>query len=168
MCFEIKLVDVDKDKSEISKLASLARVIWEQHFPPIIGESQVEYMIDKFQSQKALDSQISEGYIYYFIIEDEKEIGYFGIQPKSDGTLFLSKLYIEISHRGNGYARKAFEFIKDYAKENNLSSVWLTVNKHNDSTIAIYKKFGMEITKELVSDIGNGFVMDDYIFTYAL
>ena len=46
--------------------------------------------------------------------------------------------------------------------------IWLTVNKHNNGTIAVYKKFGMKIIRSQVTDIGNGFVMDDYVFGYDI
>ena len=46
--------------------------------------------------------------------------------------------------------------------------IWLTVNKRNDDSIAIYKKFGMEIIRSEVTDIGSGYVMDDYVFGYHM
>ena len=99
---------------------------------------------------------------------DGEIIGYFAICKKDDNTLFLSKLYLKKEYRGNGYARKAFEFIKELAKQKNCSMIWLTVNKRNDDSIAIYKKFGMEIIRSEVTDIGSGYVMDDYVFGYHL
>ena len=45
-----------------------------------------------------------------------------------------------------------------------LSAVWLTVNKHNDIAIRAYRGLGFELIGEGVTDIGNGFVMDDYYF----
>ena len=36
------------------------------------------------------------------------------------------------------------------------------MNKHNDTTIRINKRLGFRIVEELVTDIGSGFVMDDY------
>ena len=78
--------------------------------------------------------------------------------------LFISKVYLKKEFRGRGYARKAFEFIENEAKNRGLKKTRLTVNRHNDDTIAIYKKLGMYIADEKAADIGNGFVMDDYIF----
>ncbi|MDE6957694.1 MAG: GNAT family N-acetyltransferase, partial [Lachnospiraceae bacterium] len=52
-----------KTDSEIHAIAALAEEIWNQHFTPIIGKSQVDYMVEKFQSYKALKHQIQmEGY----------------------------------------------------------------------------------------------------------
>ena len=50
--------------------------------------------------------------------------------------------------------------------EKGCNMIWLTVNKRNDDSIAIYKKFGMEIIRSEVTDIGNGYVMDDFVFGY--
>jgi ribosomal protein S18 acetylase RimI-like enzyme len=42
------------------------------------------------------------------------------------------------------------------------SSLELNVNKYNP-TLGFYKKIGFSIISEEVIDIGNGYVMDDYI-----
>ena len=51
---------------QIAAVAALAREIWMQHYIPIIGAAQVEYMLAKFQSAEAIARQIAEeGYEYY-------------------------------------------------------------------------------------------------------
>ena len=55
------------------------------------------------------------------------------------------------------------QFIEQIARELGLSSIYLTVNKNNEHSIAVYKKKGFLTVKDQVADIGNGFVMDDYI-----
>ena len=59
---------------------------------------------------------------------------------------------------------KVFEEGRAFGKK----QVYLTVNKHNDHAIAVYKKTGFKVIDEVVTDIGNGYVMDDYIFGYDL
>ena len=41
-------------------------------------------------------------------------------------------------------------------------------NKYNNNTLAVYDHLGFKITDEQVADIGNGFVMDDYVFEYSI
>lgn len=53
--FSLTPVHTDKQIQEISNLAS---VIWHEHFTPIIGIQQVEYMLEKFQSFHALKEQM--------------------------------------------------------------------------------------------------------------
>ena len=50
------------------------------------------------------------------------------------------------------------------AKRMRLKSIWLTASKKNESSIAAYGHLGFRITDSICTDIGNGFVMDDYVF----
>ena len=54
-------------------------------------------------------------------------------------------------------------FLEDLCRQRGLSKIWLTVNRHNDNTIAAYKAMGLTIVREQKADIGGGFFMDDYI-----
>lgn len=149
-------------QEQIEELAQLADEVWHQHFASILSPEQIDYMVDKFQSEHAMKEQMErEGYEYYFISVGGVNKGYVGIREDGD-RLFLSKLYILQRYRGHGYASRAFEFLKEICRERGLRAVWLTVNRHNDDTIAIYKKKGFVVTEEKVTDIGEGFVMDDY------
>lgn len=156
---EIKRITNQKQLEEVE---SLAFEIWHEHYTPIIGTAQVEYMLDKFQSVDAMQKQIDEGYEYYSILNMEKLIGYLSIQPR-DSNLFLSKAYVHSDYRGSGYGQKAFDFVIDRAQELKYNKVQLTVNKYNQRTISVYEKYGFKKVKEAVFDIGQGYVMDDYV-----
>lgn len=152
-----------KTKTQIRRLAELASSIWNEHFPPIIGQEQVDYMVCRFQSESAISKQIrNEGYQYYFIPCDGKNVGYFAIRPDPD-ALFLSKIYILHDYRGRGLARVSFEFIEDQCLLLKLPRIRLTVNRGNARTVDIYRKIGFSIVRTQVVDIGGGFVMDDYV-----
>lgn len=159
----IKLVEV-KTEQQIEAAAALADEIWHEWFPSILSAEQIDYMVDKFQSVRAMTEQINGGYTYYILRKGDTRIGYTAIRTDADRRLFLSKIYIKKEYRGNGYAREVFTFLKNYCREHGLHAIWLTVNKHNDSSIAVYKKSGFRIIGEDVTDIGNGYVMDDYFF----
>lgn len=147
---------------QIAEIADLAAIIWHEHFTPIIGTAQVEYMVEKFQSCNALKEQIENGYEYYQIYSDNKFSGYIGIHAE-DGALFLSKLYLSAECRGQHLATKAFEFLKTLCRERKLNKIWLTCNKYNSHTLDVYHHLGLTTVRSQVADIGNGFVMDDYI-----
>ena len=154
---------------ELRANADLAAEIWREHFHGIITDEQIEYMLERFQSFEAMKRQTSEEhYEYCGFFEDGVQQGFFGIADKGDGTLFLSKLYLRKSARGKGYASEMFERIKEIGRERGLKSVWLTVNRHNDGSVAVYRHWGMKVIREQVADIGNGFVMDDYVFSLNL
>lgn len=153
--------------TQIRQIAELAEIIWRDHFTPIIGNQQVEYMLDKFQSVHALKAQLSEGYEYYQIYDKEEFCGYMGIHPEN-GKLFLSKLYLKKESRGRNLATKAFNFLKNICRERNLNAIWLTCNKHNDAALPVYRHLGFEIIDTQKADIGSGYIMDDYIMEYTV
>ncbi|KPK43839.1 MAG: GNAT family acetyltransferase [Phycisphaerae bacterium SG8_4] len=148
-------------EAQIETVAALAHEIWNQHFIPIIGKAQVDYMLEKFQSKKAISEQIENGYSYYLLKAGDEYVGYTGVCPKEDG-LFLSKLYIRASQRGKGLGREAIEFLGELAGRKGLSKITLTVNKNNTDSIKAYEKLGFANLGVFVQDIGSGFVMDDY------
>ena len=147
--------------NQIESVESLAREIWTEHYIPLIGKEQVDYMLDRFQSKRAISEQIKTGFLYFLIRESGKFIGYIGVQPKAD-ELFLSKLYVKSSKRRKGCGNKAVQFIEKLVKEKGLSKVVLTVNKNNVNSIKAYEKFGFRKVASIIQDIGGGFVMDDY------
>ena len=154
--------------AQIKQTATLAKEIWSEHFPPIIGQEQVDYMLKTIQSKDAICDQIrNKGYIYYLIENNNKAVGYCAIQPQEE-SLFLSKLYILECMRGKGIARQAVDFIKTIAAKKGLSKITLTCNKNNTSPIAVYEKLGFTNTGSTIQDIGNGFVMDDYKMELSL
>lgn len=151
--------------AQIEAAAALADEIWHEFFPSVLSAEQIDYMVEKFQSAHAMKEQkASEGYKYFLLFGGGERVGYTAIKHDSDGRLFLSKLYVKKEHRGKSYATEVFEFLKRYCRENGLSAVWLTVNKHNKIAISVYEKRGFRKIGEGVTDIGNGFVMDDYYF----
>ena len=146
---------------QIQQVCHIAEEIWREHYIPIIGESQVDYMLDKFQSPHAVSNQIQQqGYSYYFITYEDQSAGYLAFKLESD-KMFLSKIYVMKQHRGKRLAGKAIAFLVEQCKQRGLRSIYLTVNKRNASSIAAYERLGFVKVQAVVADIGNGYVMDD-------
>lgn len=163
------MTDIVKVKvNEIKELAELAKEIWFEYWHSTLTLGQIYFMVNKFQSELALTEQMErENYSYYFLVENGEKIGYFGVAPE-EGYFFLSKLYIKKDYRGKGFGKFAFEYIKKLAQENGFSKIRLTVNKQNFKSILIYEKWGFKTHHALVTRIGNGYEMDDYLMEYTL
>ena len=162
MTNDISFVKAD----DMKRLAELTSEIWHEYWTCILSNEQIDYMVEKFQSQKALEEQIAnKNYVYFYILVKNEKAGYIGMRKKSD-YLFLSKLYIKKEFRHQGIGTIAFDFIKKFAGENGYQKIRLTVNKHNLHTIKAYEKWGCVTIDSVVSDIGRGFVMNDYIMEY--
>ena len=166
MAFE--LVRVLRDE-QLNILASVANKVWHEFFPCILSEEQIDYMVDKFQSFHAMKKQMEEGYEYYFLKDNDEICGYMDIHEETaDKKMFLSKLYLKKEHRGKGYAGRTLKKLFEMSNERKLNMVWLTVNKYNEHTIEVYEHMDFAKARTQVADIGNGFVMDDYIMEKVL
>lgn len=153
--------------NEIDTLAALANEIWHEFFPVILSEEQINYMVEKFQSAPAMREQLAAGYLYYFVRGDGELLGYIGIHPEED-LLFLSKLYLKKQARGHGFGRRMIDFVAQQARAMGKSGVYLTVNRSNAGSIAVYHATGFETVRTQDADIGNGFVMDDYVMQLSV
>ena len=154
-------ISTDAQCAELKKLATR---ISREHFAPITGVEQVDYMMDKFLSPEVVMSEIErDNYVFQFVLCEGIRVGYLAAVNKGEET-FLSKLYLDKVFRGRGIASLMLDRVKEIAKGS--KSIYLTVNKGNADTIAIYKKWGFVIENSAVTDIGGGFVMDDYIMRY--
>ena len=151
-----------RDSAEIETVARLAHEIWNEHYGPIIGLAQVQYMVAKFQSAAAVTGQIADGLEYFLIGWEGVPAGYFAFERQpAKRSLFLSKLYVRKDMRGHGLARHALSQIDSVCRGASLTTIWLTVNKRNPA-IGTYERLGFKNVAAVVADIGGGFVMDDY------
>ena len=163
----MKLVKAENTE-DLKNLSILASDIWHEYWTCILSNEQIDYMVEKFQSFEAMQQQVeTEKYSYYFIFANNDILGYCGISEK-DEYLFLSKFYLKKEYRHLGYGLKAFVQISSIAKDLNYKTIRLTVNKNNTNTINAYLKYGFKIVDAVVTDIGSGFVMDDYIMDYSI
>ena len=148
--------------AQVAQVARMAHALWNEYYVPIIGQAQVDYMVAKFQSAEAMQSQIDSGYEYFQIQQSGQNIGYAAIRHDvADARLFISKLYVLAAHRRSGAGRQCLEHFDRIARERGAKYLWLTVNKGNPSVRA-YERLGFKIVEALVMDIGGGYVMDDY------
>jgi len=149
---------------DFSIIEKLARGIWHRHYVPMIGAPQVEYMLEKFYSKEALALQQMQGQQFWMIYLDERPCGYIGISEQQSDECFLHKFYIDTSLHRHGIGSMVFALlIAAYPK---TSTIRLQVNINNYKSINFYFKCGFTIESRLVVDIGNGFVMDDYIMIW--
>ena len=177
MEYSIQKLETDEEWTEVSKLA---KEIWTEHYTSLIGPAQTEYMISVFQSAERIKKDINENEYSYFAVYDkgsQKQIGYLALRPEEAGV-FISKIYVLKAYRQKGIATEMIKYSLNFAKEKIQSKktgsdsgrddnlyLRLTVNKGNSGSIEFYKKVGFEISEESVTDIGNGYYMNDYVMT---
>ena len=150
------------DERGIREMSEMATEIVREHFDPIIGKAQNDYMIGRFQTPEAIRDQLERGYRYYFVLEEGRRIGFLAFYPRED-CMYLSKFYLYKEERGKGHSRPMCDFVVRKAREEALSAVELNVNRDNSAVFA-YEKLGFRRVRSELNDIGEGWFMDDYVY----
>jgi diamine N-acetyltransferase len=149
---------------DIETIMELARITWNQHYPAIISQHQIDYMLEMMYSKQSLTEQLEKKQHSFFLIEHSGQYaGFISVNPEINNNWFLGKFYIDQTKAGKGLGAKAFDLL---LKEIKPSQITLTVNRQNYKSINFYFKLGFKIDKVADFDIGNGFVMNDFIMTW--
>ena len=157
-----------RTEEDIAQVSALGRRIWTEHYTPFLPAGQVPYMLEHFHSEAIVRTEIAEkGYEYFLVHHDGSEVGYLGFVDEGD-SIYLSKLYLGAEARGSGIGKRALGYVRDQAVARGHRAIRLGVHKKNSGTIAAYERIGFKITDEMVTDIGGGYVMDDYAMEWVL
>ncbi len=163
----MKLVKANSE--HISIIIDLTKKIWPVAYGEILSKAQLEYMIDKFYNETALRELIQKGHVFY-LAQDDKDnyVGFVSYEINSEpNKTKIHKIYVLPQTQGTGLGKQFFELVKEKAIENNQKAIFLNVNKYNNA-INFYTKLGFVKVKDEVIDIGNGYVMDDYVMEVAI
>ena len=90
------------------------------------------------------------------------------LKPPSTTSLTASSLNSFVKYHGTGIGARALAEVERLAREKGAHRLVLNVNKHNDKAIKAYQRAGWTVAEVVVVDIGNGFVMDDYVMAKEL
>lgn len=162
---EIKPAKKDQDFKTIE---NLARIIFHEVYDPILPLAHTDYFLNAFQTAEAIKNQVNNDcYFYYLLCFDNISVGYLAIQKLKD-TLILSKIYILKSYRGNKIGKAALDFASEFATNNRLHKIELTVNQQNHRTIEIYKSNGYTIREHKINTFDDGYSVNDYIMEKIL
>jgi GNAT superfamily N-acetyltransferase len=159
---DIKLIPATVN--DIQTIAALARIIWNQHYPTIISQQQIDYMLQAMYSDAALTEQMEKkAHRFYLVKAGVETIGFISVHDEGAGRWFLNKFYINQEIAARGLGGRAFEFLLHILHPLEMA---LTVNRQNFKAINFYFKQGFKIEKVADFDIGNGYVMNDFVMVW--
>jgi diamine N-acetyltransferase len=157
-------------QADLAVVQELAHRIWYRHYPGIISVEQIEYMLERGYATPALANFLdAPGSGLVLARVDDVPVGFAAwYRPSEPATTKLDKLYVLQEYHGQGVGRCLIGHVEAAARADAASTLILNVNRHNAASIAAYHSFGFATRGEVVVDIGNGFVMDDYIMAKPL
>ena len=156
-------------RTELSIVKDLAFLIWPISYKSIITEGQINHMLNFMYATNRLEKDFDAGHQFYGYFEKERLLGFitFENHHPSQGQMKIHKLYVDTNSSKQGIGKALVECAKQVANNAKLDEIVLNVNRKNPA-ISFYQKINFEIDREEVIDIGEGFIMDDYIMKYTL
>lgn len=151
-------------------ITGLAGIIWRACYPNLISHAQIEYMLARMYALDTLREEIrSQGIRYDLLLVERQPAGFAAYGPTPEpGVMKLHKLYIMPELQGRGLGSLFLRHIEGEIRHAGAQRLVLSVNKRNTPAIAAYKKNGFAIVESVVTDIGGGFVMDDYVLAKSV
>lgn len=155
---------------DIKTIQEITYITWPITYGKILSGEQLDYILGLFYSDKALNDQFEKKeQLFYMISEDETTLGFIGIEHnyKNEAVTKIHKIYLLPETQGKGIGKTVIDFIEEMALKNDSKTLSLNVNRFNPA-LGFYKKTGFKITDEVNIDIGNGYLMEDFVMEKEL
>ena len=156
-------------EKDITAIQDLAKKSWHFAYADILQQEQIDYMLNLMYSEETLKKHYENpNYNYYLVQEGTEFLGFIGFEFHNETeTTKLHRIYFLKEAQGKGLGKKALEFIKTEAQKTGDKRITLTVNKNNVAR-KFYESQGFRVYDEAIFDIGNGYVMDDYLMEFIM
>ncbi|WP_395632825.1 GNAT family N-acetyltransferase [Flavobacterium sp.] len=161
---------VSNTDSQFTAVRAIAFEVWPKTYGTILTATQLEYMLDMMYSVAALQEQSTlKQHHFVLIYVNDEAVGFASYEHNANesGKTKIHKIYILSSQQGKGTGKALVGYIEQKALVHGDKVLFLNVNKYN-AAIQFYRKTGFRITNEEIIDIGNGYVMDDYVMEKLL
>lgn len=149
-------------KEDIGLIQHLASKVWEPTYREILSSEQLEYMFEMMYSKEALQRQMEEGQHFLICYDDEVPLAFASFQSMCVDKVKIHKLYVLPEAQGKGLGRVMLNEVATHAKAAGISIITLNVNRYNKA-FEFYIKEGFYKAGEEDINIGNGYLMEDYI-----
>ena len=166
----LELVPVETD-AQIAEARAVAERTWPRTYAGIIPDAQIPYMIGRMYSPDAIRRDTAAGSPFFLVKADGRTAGVCSAdvgRRDADGGAELHKLYVLPWYWGRGVGHWVLDELSRRCREAGAASVWLRVNKRNERAQKAYKAAGFAKERAVCTDIGEGFVMDDFVYRRPL
>jgi ribosomal protein S18 acetylase RimI-like enzyme len=159
------MIEVKPAKAkDLVVIHQLAHEIWPSAYLEILGQEQLDYMLDKIYSLVSLQRQATVLHHQFVILfENGAPAGFASYSPHEDNSVYhLNKIYVLPSCQGKSLGKELLKYVVMQVKKTGATSLQLNVNRYNKA-LHFYEKQGFKIIREEDIDIGSGYFMNDYV-----
>ena len=156
--------------ADIDRLVALAAEIWHAHYPAIISAAQIEYMLGQRYSPAVVQAELKRRDLWWDqLLVENRMCGFASyFLTANAGEMKLDKLYVDPARQRLGLGGRMIDHLSERALAQRCTTLILAVNKRNERAIGAYRMHGFVEREAVRVDIGNGFVMDDFIMAKSL
>jgi diamine N-acetyltransferase len=156
-------------RADVPALRELARRIWWAHYPGIVPDAQIAYMLERMYDADTIARELAGPVVWELAELGGAPAGFLAWEPRpAEHHLWLHKLYLAPEHHGRGHGQRLLAHVFAQARRLGLPAVDLAVNRRNARALHAYERAGFQTLRAQVKDIGGGFVMDDFILRRVL
>lgn len=154
---------------DLPVIQSIGTTTYGPAYTQLLGQVQVDYMLEQFYSITALNKQLMEGHIFLIAEDNGKDVAFasYSLFDGEEVTVKLHKLYVLPEEHGKGLGKLLINEVRDKALRMHATSLRLNVNRYNKAK-NFYEKAGFVVKETVDIEIGNGFFMNDYVMELAL
>ena len=175
---------VSATPDDYETIRNIAHATWPDTFGEILSGEQIQYMLEMMYSKEAIVEQVAKGHVFKLRVADEPEkpnadylrasttrfkpVGYISYQlDYLPGTTKIHKIYLLPETQGKGYGKALLQDVEQIARNAGQQRLRLDVNYQN-AAIGFYEYLGMQKIDRCNTDIGNGYLMEDWIMEKEL
>lgn len=161
---------VEVFKNDFNLIREIAHRTWPVTYSKILSKAQMDYMLEKFFSDATLNDNITnKGHHFLLLKEDDSCLGFASYEHHYLNTncTRLHKLYLLPETQRKGLGKLVLNRISTLAKENNSDRISLNVSRFNNA-FNFYLKIGFKIIAEEDIEIGQDYLMEDYVMEMIL
>lgn len=147
---------------DIPLIRALTFKVWPQTYAALLSAQQIDYMLQLMYSEASLQQQMSEGVQFITVHDQGQAVGFAAYQQLENKVWKLHKIYVLPGQQGKGTGTFIIHHIISAIKMQDAVALQLQVKRDNPAQ-DFYKKLGFEILYEADFDIGNGYLMSDYV-----
>ena len=155
---------------DVKTIAALARVVWQNAYPGIITQAQIDFMLEQRYNVPRLLEELSLPNLWWDKATVDGEIAAFSssLLTETPKEMKLDKVYVDPARQRLGLGGRLIAHVAQRALVQGCDTLILAVNKRNERAISAYRKHGFVVREAVRVDIGNDFVMDDFIMALSL
>jgi RsiW-degrading membrane proteinase PrsW (M82 family)/ribosomal protein S18 acetylase RimI-like enzyme len=149
-------------EKDIPLIRDLSLKIWPQTYSTILSAEQITYMLNMMYSEAALQKQMKDHHEFLIVNDGKDPVGFASFSLLEQGIYKLHKIYVMPQQQGKGTGKFVIgELLKAMVRKGG-KALQLNVNRNNKAK-EFYEKLGFTVIREEDNDIGNGYMMNDYV-----